>query len=225
MTLRFNKDQVESGRKAVRKHLKSNNKLPANVTIKSQDGVSRKLSKAQFAGICEADNLFRIKHGRAPNYVTLVSSASNPLVLNYQDNDYNCCPASFNMATQMLYGFSSESACAKALGTTRNGTSPSALVKNSKKLGYKATAIRRNYNAVKDSLAKNRPVIAHIQTYPARSCLNYVNDYGHYILIWKVQDNKYYICDPTKGDKVCKSTIIDKATNGRDIKYYSISLL
>ena len=221
----FSKEEIEKGRKAVRRQLRKNYTLPKTITIKSRDGKTRKLTSRQFAGLCENDNVYRVKNNRVPNYVTYIAEASNPLVLNYQDNDVNCCPTSFNMATQMLYGFRTEKACAKLLGTSENGTSPSQLINNAPKLGYKATRIKRNFKAVKQALNLHMPVIAHIQTYPASSCLDYVNDYGHYILIWKAERNKYYICDPTKGDKVCSASVIDNATEGRDIGYYTISLL
>ena len=215
--------EIEKGRNAVRRQLRKNNKLPSFVSIKSRDGKTRKLTKAEFAGLCENDNIYRVKYSKVPKYVSLISTASNPLVLDYQNNDVNCCPASVSMATQMLYGFRTEQACAKLLGTGSAGTSPSQLVNNILKLGYRATVIKRNYAAVKASLDKNRPVIAHIQTKPA-ACLDYLYDYGHYVLIWKAANNLYYVCDPTKGDKVCKPTVLDAATEGRDIHYYSISL-
>lgn len=222
--LKFNKTEIEKGRNAVRRQLRKNNKLPSVVTIKSTDGKTRNLTRRQFAGLCENDNVYRVRYGKVPNYVTLASEASNPLVLEYQYNEYNCGPTSVSMATQMLYGFRTQKACAKLLGTNEYGTSPSQLVNNIGKLGYKATRIKRNFAAVKASLDKNRPVIMHIQTKPA-TCLGYIGSYGHYILCWKAADNKYYICDPTKGDKVCNHNIIDAATEGRDIGYYSISLL
>lgn len=221
----FSKEEIEKGRKQVRRQLRKNYTLPKTITIKSRDGKTRKLTARQFAGLCENDNIYRVKNNRVPNYVTYIAEASNPLVLNYQDNDVNCCPTSFNMATQMLYGFRTEQACAKLLGTGSGGTSPSQLINNAPKLGYKATRIKRNFKAVKQALHLHMPVIAHIQTYPAASCLDYINDYGHYILIWKAERNKYYICDPTKGDKVCSASVIDNATEGRDIGYYAISLL
>ena len=124
-----------------------------------------------------------------------------------------------------LFGYKSEKKCAEVLGTVYgSGTSPSDLTMNAPKLGYTANPIPRNYQAVLKSLQHGKPVIAHIQTRPA-TCLGYHGDYGHYVLIYWCKNNQYYIADPTKGIKKCKSTILDKATNGRNIKYYSIGIL
>ena len=128
------------------------------------------------------------------------------------------------MATMCLFGYTSEKKCADTLGTVYgSGTDPSKLVANAPKLGYTATPIQRNYNAVLKSLQKGKPVIAHIQTAPA-TCLGYRGDSGHYILIYWCKNGQYYIADPTKGMHKCKATNIDKATNGRNIKYYSVGI-
>jgi hypothetical protein len=128
------------------------------------------------------------------------------------------------MATMCLYGYQTEKTCAKECGTIiGSGTTPDKLIKGAKKLGYTVKPIGRNYNSVLKSLQKGKPVIAHIQTKPA-TCLGYNGDYGHYILIYWCKKGTYYIADPTKGIKKCKAAILDKATNGRDIKYYSVGI-
>lgn len=218
----FSKNVMQATAKSINKNLKDGKGYPSTVSMKDTDGKTHKLTKKQYMGLYEAQNIFIIKHGRYPNYTTLYSTANNPLALDYQDNAYNCCPTSLSMASQMLFNYQSESTCAKILGTVKgSGTDPAKLIANAPKLGFKATVISRNYNSVKSCLDKEYPVIAHIQTKPA-TCLGYTGDYGHYILIYAVKDNYYYIADPTKGIKKCKSSIIDKATNGRSISYYKI---
>lgn len=225
---RFSKSEMQKAANIIRKALKENKGYPASITLKNMDGKSVKVSKAYFMGLFEAQNIFIRNNGRLPNYVTLNSKANNPLVMDYQDTSYNCGPTSFSMCTQMLFDNIAEEKCAKVLGTTKSGTDPSNLVANAKKLGYKVTAIKRDYSAVKASLDKGFPVICHIETKPA-TCLGYKNNYGHYIMIYgaysKLLTKYYSIADPTKGLKTCKASIIDKATNNRDIKYYKISIL
>ena len=73
---------------------------------------------------------------------------------------------------------------------------------------------------------KGRPVIAHIETKPA-TCLGFKQyDGGHYIVIYDVYSKwgfKYYkVADPTRGLQTCRAKVLNNATKGRDIKYYSI---
>ena len=56
-------------------------------------------------------------------------------------------------------------------------------------------------------------------------CLGFLNNYGHYILIYAVSEDYYFVADPTKGLKKCAFSQINKATNGRSINYYSVSPL
>lgn len=225
---RFSKSEMQKAANIIRKQLKESKGHPASITLKNMEGKNVKVSKAYYNGLFEAQNVFIRNHGRLPNYVTLNSKANNPLVMDYQDTSYTCGPTSFSMATQLLFDNISEEKCAKVLGTTKNGTSPSDLVANAPKLGYKVTAIKRNYSAVKSSLEKGFAVIAHIETKPA-TCLGFKNNYGHFVLVYDAYSKlltKYYrVACPTKGLKVCKSSILDKATNGRDIKYYKVGLV
>lgn len=223
--VRFMNDVIVKTSQKIRKSICEGKGLPSSVEMKDSDGKNHKISKAYYNGLFEARNIFIRKHGRVPNYVTLNSKANNPLVIDYQNNKYNCCPASLSMASQMLYSYVSEQKCAKILKTNTNGTDPNNLINNAPKLGFKVTPISRNKSSVSKSLNNVCPVIAHIQTKPA-TCLNYVNDYGHYILIYGVTATGLYkVADPTKGLKTCKPGVLDKATNGRDIKYYSVSLI
>ena len=222
----LNKDIVIAS-KTLRKAVKDGKGLPSNITINDSNNKPRKLSKAQYMGLFEQRNVFCLKHSRVPNYVELRSTANNPLVMDYQNNGYTCCPTSLSMAIGMLVQYHSESECAKKLGTVYgSGTDPSKLISNAPKLNVNAKPMERTYKNVKASLDKGRPVIAHIQTKPAGSCLGFSGDYGHYILIYSAYRSGltyyYKVADPTKGLKTCKASILDKATNGRNIKYYSI---
>jgi len=226
MVNKFMDDAIVKASKTLRSAVKGGKGLPSSITIKNSQGKNIKLSKKQYMGLFEQRNVFCLKHGRVPKYVELRSTANNPLVMDYQDNGYTCCPTSLSMCIGFLFDYHSESECAKKLGTVYgSGTDPSSFVKNAPKLNVTAKAISRKYSSVKDSINKSRPVVAHIQTKPA-TCLGYQGDYGHYIVIYDVYTKnlvKYYrIADPTKGIKTCKASILDKATNGRSIKYYSI---
>ena len=224
--MRFSKNEMQASAKALRKNIKNGKGYPSYLSMVDMDNHPHKLSKAQYMGLFEAQNVFIMKNGRYPNYVTLNSTANNPLVMDYQDNGYTCGPTSLSMAIQMLFGYVSEKKCAKACGTViGSGTSPDKLIAGAKSLGYKLTKISRNKTAVKSALSKAEPVIAHIQTKPAH-CLGYVGDYGHYILIYGMtNDNLYKIADPTKGIKKCKPTILDNATNGRSLGYYRVGII
>ena len=221
--VKFMNDAIVKASKTLRKSVKEGKGLPSSLSIKDSNGKTHKLSKVQYLGLFQQRNIFTLKNGRYPKYISsLVKCGTLPVAMNYQDNGYTCCPTSFSMATMCLYGYRSEKKCAEVLGTVYgSGTSPSDLVANAPKLGYQAIPIKRNYDSVLKSLQKGRPVIAHIQTKPA-TCLGYKGDYGHYILIYWCKKGVYFIADPTKGIVKCKASILDKATNGRNIKYYSI---
>ena len=222
---RFSKKELDKNAKLLRASIKKGDGLPKHMNFEAMDKVTHYLKRVEYLGLYQQRNIFILKNGREPNYVTLFSNCGTlPIAQNYQDNGYTCCPTSLSMATMCLFGYKSEKKCADTLGTIYgSGTDPSKLVANAPKLGYTATPIQRNYNAVLKSLQHGKPVIAHIQTAPA-TCLGYRGDYGHYILIYWCKNGQYYIADPTKGMHKCKATNIDKATNGRDIKYYSVGI-
>ena len=224
--MKFSKQEMNNASKTLRRNIKDGKGYLSYLSMKDMDGKTQKLAKSQYMGLFESMNVFIMKNGRQPNYVTLNSTASNPLVMDYQDNGYTCGPTSLSMAIQCLFDYISEQRCAKACNTIKGrGTNPSDLIAGAKKLGYKLTQISRNKTAVKSALSKAEPVIAHIQTKPAR-CLGYTGDYGHYILIYGLtNDGQYKIADPTKGIKKCASTIIDNATNGRSLGYYRVGIL
>ncbi len=224
---RYSRAEMIKGRKYIIAYVKKNNKHPSNINMLNMvTGKTDNLTKAEYMGLFESENVYWVKHGyKYPNYTTLNSTANNPVVLNYQDNGVNCCPASMEMASMMLFSNVTESMFAKAMNTGNNGTAPNDMINGLKKLGFIAKKIGRNKDAVKKALAEGKAIIKHIQTKnPPAECLGYINDYGHFIEGHKADDNYYYEADPTKGLKTCKHSNIDKATNGRDIYYYSVEV-
>lgn len=227
MTKFMNAEMIKAAT-IIRTNIKNGKGLPKSIQMKDSNGKTHTIEKRYYNGLFESRNVFTLKNGRLPNYVTLNSTANNPLVMDYQDNGYTCGPTSLSMAIQMLYSYRSEKECAKKCGTViGSGTDPSNLVKGAKSLGYKLTKISRNYKSVKASIDKGFPVIAHIETggNTKPGCLGYVNNYGHYILIYGASNDKYYIADPTKGIKKCEPKAIDKATNGRNLGYYKVEII
>ena len=222
--LKFDKKAIELESKEIRNFIKKNKYYPNYATMRDMNGNEHKLKPKEYAGLFESTNVFRVSNNRLPNYVTLNNTANNPLVLWRQPNAYTCCNYSFVMATMMLYSFESPKKVIEEFKTTRNGTTSENLIRGAKKLGYLVKQIGRNYDAVNSSLKQCKPVIAHIQTKNA-SCLNYINDYGHYVCIYGIKNGKYLIADPTKGLKSCNPKILDRATNGRSIHYYSVEII
>jgi hypothetical protein len=227
---KFNKNMMQDGASRMRNFIKAHNRLPKYLKMTDSEGIMHELNNQEYAGLYEAEYGFWKVHGREPNYTTFYATAHNPLNSLHQPNIWTCCPTSVAMCSQMLYNYKSITECKKLLGTIEKGeigTSPSKLVNNIHKLGMKATVIDRSLDAVKDSLNKCRPIVAHIETakYTKPKCLGFKKNYGHYICIYGYSGNYYYVCDPTKGLKTCLSSEINKATNSRDINYYSVSLL
>lgn len=221
----FSKDMMNDGSKRLKNFVNKNKRLPNTLKMKSREGKTYELNKGQYAGLYENENVFQVKHNRQPNYTTLNSTTNNPLCMNYQDNGYNCGPASLSMISMLLYKYTSEISFVKACKTNKNGTSPDNLIVGAKSLGFKVSKINRNLAGVKNALNNGvSGVLAHIQTKPA-TCLGYLNDYGHWIVIYGVGGDKYVIADPTKGLKTCSTNILDKATNGRAIYYYKVELV
>ena len=220
---RYNKKEYTDARKRIRSFIKKHNRLPNYCAFVTNEKKTVDLNKEEYCGLFEGYMHFCLKNGREPNYLTLTSKASNPIVVNYQDDKVSCCPASFLMAMMFLFEYKSEATVKKLLGTNSNGTSPSQLISNAGRLGYVVKRIPREFREVKKALEQYKPVLMHIQTKPA-TCLGFVSDYGHWIICWKVKDNKYYVIDPTKGSKVCNYQVLNRATNGRNIGYYSVEI-
>lgn len=224
--IRINKPEYNDARKRIRKFIKQNKRLPNYCVFKTQDGKEVKLTRQEYCGLFQGFMLFCLKHGREPNYLTLNAKANYPLVINYQDDAYSCCPTSLQMCMQFLFEYKPEASVKKALGTNSNGTSPEQLINNSKKLGYKVTVIPREFKEVKKALDNYCPVILQIETKSAGPCLGFQRSYGHYIMCYKADTNKYYVMDPTKGPKVCNSTVLNKATGGsKHRKFYKVEMI
>jgi len=223
---RYNKTEYTDARKRIRKFIKANHRRPNYCNFKNTEGKIDNLSKAEYTGLFQGYMLFCLKHGREPNYLTLNSNANYPVVVNYQDDPYSCCPTSLQMCMQFLFEYKSEATVKKALGTTKNGTTPAQLMTNAKKLGYKVTPIAREFKAVKKALDEYKPLIFHIETKSAGDCLGFHNSYGHYIMCYKAVDNKYYVIDPTKGKHTCNFMKLNRATGGSsNRKFYKVEIL
>lgn len=223
---KFSKTELQKAGETFRKHIKNNNNYPTSITMTDMNGATYNVSKALYMGLFESQNMYAIKNGRLPNYVTSDSTANNPLCIDYQNNGYNCGPTSLSMCIQMFGEYISEPTIAKKAGTTSSGTGPSQLISAAKSYGYNMTVINRNSTAVKESLDKCRPVLMHIHTSYSggKSCLGYRGAYGHYIMCYGMKNGKYLLADPTKGFKTCSPTSIDNARSRDSMKYYSISI-
>ena len=115
--VKFMNDAIVKASKTIQKSIKEGKGLPASISMKDSEGKTHKLDKKQYNGLFESRNVFILKNGRVPNYVTLNSTANNPLVMNYQDSSTTCGPTSLSMAVQMLYGNVSEAEFKKACKT------------------------------------------------------------------------------------------------------------
>ena len=228
MSLRFNKAMLQDGAKRMNKWLKKGEGYPNWLRMTDMDHKKEhKLTPSQYCGLYENVNLFIIKNKRWPNYATLDHTAHNPLVMDYQDVNYTCCPTSLSMASQLLWNYKSEQTCAKALGTApKVGTSPEQLINNAGKLGFKIIPIERNAKSVKKYLNKKYPVICHFQTNQTKACKgDYIGTFGHYSLIWNTTDTEYVIADPSKGvNRKYKFLCLDKANQGYRQNYYAVTI-
>ena len=223
---RYNKPEYTDARKRIRKFIKENHRLPKYCKFKNTNNRIDRLTRKEYCGLFQGYMQFYLKHGREPNYLTLNTTSSFPLVINYQDDKYSCGPTSLQMCMQFLFDYKYESYVKKTLGTNKNGTTPAQLINGAKKLGYKVTPIPREFKAVKKALDQYKPVIMQIETKSAGSCLDYRNSYGHYIMCYKADTTKYYVMDPTKGPQVCNYLKLNKATGGSSHrKFYSVEIL
>ncbi len=222
---RYNKKEYTDARKRIRKFIKEHHRLPHYVNFKNQQGRIDRLTRKEYCGLFQGYMQFYLKHGREANYLTLNTEANYPLVINYQDDSVSCGVCSLQMCMQFLFDYKFESYIKKTLGTNKNGTTPTQLINGAKKLGYKVTPIPRTFKEVKKALDNYSPVILQIETKSAGNCLSYKNSYGHYIMCYKADTNKYYVMDPTKGPKVCNSTTLNKATGGGNRKFYKVEMI
>jgi len=222
---RYNKNEYTDARKRIRRFIKKHHRLPQYCKFTNQTGRIDRLTRREYCGLFQGYMQFYQKHGREPNYLTLNTEATYPLVINYQDDPYSCGVASLQMCLQFLFDYKYESYIKKTLCTNKNGTTPAQLINGAKKLGYKVTVISREFKEVKKALDSYSPVILQIETKSAGNCLSYKNSYGHYIMCYKADTNKYYVMDPTKGPKVCNSTTLNKATGGGNRKFYKVEMI
>ncbi|MCL2114967.1 MAG: cysteine peptidase family C39 domain-containing protein [Methanobrevibacter sp.] len=219
----YSKEELANNAEYIINETKKNGKNPDSIQIKNRENNNLDLlNKPQYMGLYENQNIFWVNNKRMPNWTTLATTANNPVKMNYQSNAYNCGPMSMSMASQMLFKNTFESEFVKVCETNKNGTDPKNLSLISK-LGFSIKPIDRNSKAVKEALARGSAVIAHIETKPA-SCLGYQNNYGHYVLIDRINNSQYHVMDPTKGIKWCDFTTLDNATNGRNISYYEMKV-
>ena len=68
--VRFYEKDLVKGAKTIKKSIKENKGYPSTLSLTDTDGKIRKLSKKQYFGVYQARNLFRLNHGRFPNYTT-----------------------------------------------------------------------------------------------------------------------------------------------------------
>ena len=222
---RYNQPEYNDARKRIRAFIKEHHRLPQYCKFKNQQGRIDRLTRKEYCGLFQGYMQFYLKHGREPNYLTLNTEATYPLVINYQDDPYSCGVGSLQMCLQFLFDYKYESYIKKTLGTNKSGTTPTQLINGAKKLGYKVTPIKREFKEVKKALDNYCPVILQIETKSAGNCLGYKNSYGHYIMCYKADTNKYYVMDPTKGPRVCNSTTLNKATGGGNRKFYKVEMI
>lgn len=224
--MRFDANQLVDAENRIRNFVKAKKKIPAYCNMKDKDtGKWYQIKPKAYMGIFKSRNIFRIKNSRWPNYVTLTFESDTPVAIDYQNNKYNCCPASFAMLSQKQFKPLDEAYIAKILGTNTKGTNPDNLIANAPKLGFKVTRMPRRSSDVELALSQYKGVMIHYQTKATRSCSGFVNDYGHYAVIMAYKDGKYLIYDPTKGMFWCSASIMENATNGRAIYFYSVELI
>ncbi|WJI09197.1 hypothetical protein FGU46_03355 [Methanobacterium sp. CWC-01] len=223
--MRIDKNNITDAETRIRNFIKENNREPNTVRLRDMDtNKDVNIPIRQVNGLFFNIYTFWLKQGRYPNYATLNIEKSEPTIQNFQDNAYNCCPTSLSMASTKLFKPVTEAEAARVLGTTRNGTSPANLIANAPKLGFRVVAMNRAPANVAAALGEYKAVLCHYQTGPA-DCSGFINDYGHYCLIKSVSSGKYTILDPTKGQYQCSTGVMDQATNGRDLKYYAVSVI
>lgn len=226
VVIRFSKAEMNKAKNTLRSAVKRG-ELPGALTMQDMNGKQQRIDRKHYMGLFEAQNLFIKNNGKLPNYVTLNSTANNPVIQYYQTDKYSCAVFSFQMCVQYLFDWISPSVIKKAFKTNQNGTTPANMIAGAKALGYKVTRVKRDYETVRKLLNNGIPIIAHIQTggKTKPTCLGYVYDYGHYIHINKAANDKFTVCDPTKGVKTCTASQIIKATGGRDIGFYKVEIL
>lgn len=223
--IKFSENNLVKGVKKIKQSIKDGKGYPSKLKLVDTDGKTRKLSKKQYFGVYQQRNLYMYNNGRFPKYTTYNGKAKLPIIINYQDNAYQCACASFNMCVQGFGEWIDEGKIAKTFNTGYAGTSPSDMIAGARKLGYEMKVIGRNLKSVKEAKDKGYGVIAHIDTIKT-PCLGYRNNYGHYICIARVtKAGNYRVYDPTKGVMSVRPSCIDNGMLNREINYYSVKPL
>lgn len=228
MPLQFEKEEIKKASRIIRKHIREKGQQPPYVEIKDKTGKIRKLKRTEYCGLFDNMANYWFKHNKLPSYTSLLYETPTAYRGNPQPNSWTCGSTSLANASTQVFQYVTEQQCREACNTTKNGTVPKNLISGGKKLGFEVKQINRTYNAVKKAINSGYGVIAHIQTGGATKpqCLGFVYDFGHYINIYDcTSDYKFKVYDPTKGYKVCNANQIIKATNGRDIHFYSVKAL
>ena len=228
MTIRFDKAEMQKAMKTVKASVKSGKGQPSQLKMKAMNGKTYTLKKNQYCGLFDNQAKFFIHHSRLPNYCSYLYDSSTGFVGQEQPNGWTCGSTSLANASTQILTYRTELQCRKACGTTKNGTTPSNLIKGAEKLGMKVEKINRTYNAVKSAISKGYGVIAHIETGGATKpqCLGFSSNFGHWVSIYNVtSDYKFKVYDPTKGYKTCNANQIIKATNNRQIYFYQVKPL
>jgi len=220
--IQFKQSEVEKLISTMNKSVIQGNGLPKRIKIKATNGKTYKPTKKKYFGILNQNNLYQFNWGSKPAKVTYIGKNRTPVVMNYQDNKYQCACASFNMAIQNFGHFINENTIAKYFNTGQYGTSPSDMIAGAKKLGYDVFAIPRNPKGVQEAKNKGYGVISHFDTIKAPT-LKYLDNYGHYGYIDRItRTGKYRLYDPTKGIFSIPTDELDHAMLNRKINYYAV---
>ena len=222
MTIRFSKDEMQKAMKQVKASVKQGKGQPSSLKMKAMNGKTYTMKQKAYCGLFDNQVKFYMANSRYPNYTTYLYDADTPFRGVPQPTSYTCGSQSLSNASSQVLCYATEKRCRDACNTTKNGTTPSNLIKGAEKLGMKVEKINRTFNAVKSA------VIAHIETggNTKPTCLDYQKNYGHWISIYNVTgDYKFKVYDPSRGYKTCNANQIIKATNGRQIYFYQVKPL
>ena len=228
MVIKFSKAEMQKAMKTVKKSVKNGTGQPSKIKMVDMNGKAHEMSKKQYCGLFDNQSKFYMDRGRYPNWVSYLYDANTPFTGRPQKFDFNCGSQSLSNASTQVLCYAHEVECRRACGTKKgSGTSPANLIAGAKKLGMKVERINRSFNGVKSEIAKGHSVIAHIQTGDDDlRCLKYKHDFGHWISIYDTtSDYKFKLFDPARTYVTCNANQIIKATQGRDIHFYSVKPL
>jgi len=228
MVLQFEKEEIKKASRVIRKHIREKGKQPTSIQIKDKTGKVRTLKRTEYCGLFDNMASYWFKNGKLPKYTSLLYETPTAYRGNPQPNSWTCGSTSLANASTQVFQYVSEKECRDACQTNKNGTLPKNLIIGGKKLGFEVKRIDRTFTAVKKAIDGGCGVIAHIETggNTKPQCLGFVSNYGHYINIYNYTSAyQFKVYDPTKGYHTCNAQQIIKATNGRDIGFYSVKAL